>query len=90
MKKYADEYRKEFRISHASEDDTIEKKIKESYQIIQNLVGKFDMDDCYLGKELVFNRVRYALNDSLEFFKDNFQQEIIDASLELGGDADAD
>lgn len=90
MDKYVKEYKEEFRISHSTDDDTIERKLKESHQYLQGIIGKFEIDDFLQGKELVFSRVRYALNDSLEFFKDNFQQEIIDASIELlGGDTDA-
>jgi hypothetical protein len=50
------------------------------------LIGKFNPDEFSEGVELVFERVRYVRNESIEFFNDNFQQAILDASLALGGE----
>jgi hypothetical protein len=44
------------------------------------------------GKELVFERTRYAYNDALEFFEDNFLSEITSLGISLipvEDDADA-
>ena len=42
------------------------------------------------GKELVYERTRYLRNEALEYFYDNFQVMIMDASIDLVGDQVAD
>lgn len=84
------EYKRRFRISHSSEDESLKNILKDSFEDISNLVGDFDPSECRGGKELIFERTRYVINESLEFFYDNFQQRILDVSLSLltGGDED--
>lgn len=84
------EYKARFRIFHSSEDDDIGKQLESSFKIIQTLIGQFNPNEFLEGAELVFERVRYVRNESIEFFTDNFQQAILDASLTLGGEKDVD
>ncbi|UDM72564.1 phage gp6-like head-tail connector protein [Vagococcus fluvialis] len=83
-------YKARFRIFHSSEDEDIGEQLESSFKIIKTLIGKFDPDEFSEGAELVFERVRYVRNESIEFFNDNFGQEIFDASLVLAGDSDGD
>lgn len=84
-------YKSRFRISHSSEDDILKEMLQESYDDIADTVGDFDPKKFSRGKALIFERTRYVVNESLEFFYDNFQQSILDASLSLsGGDEDGD
>ncbi|MEG2253758.1 MAG: phage gp6-like head-tail connector protein [Vagococcus sp.] len=87
---FINEYKARFRIFHSSEDEDIGEQLESSFKIIKTLIGKFDPDEFSEGAELVFERVRYVRNESIEFFNDNFGQEIFDASLVLAGDSDGD
>ena len=87
---FISQYKARFRIFHSSEDEDIGEQLESSFKIIKTLIGKFDPNDFLEGAELVFERVRYVRNESIEFFYDNFQQAILDASLALGGEMDGD
>jgi len=87
---YIDEYKARFRIFHSSEDEEIGEQLENSFEDIQSLIGTFDPAAYKKGKELVFERTRYLRNESLEYFYDNFQTMIIDASVDLVGDVDGD
>jgi hypothetical protein len=70
------------------EDEDIDKKlnslIEQSKQAIKNLLDvdvNFDDEDI---KELLFNRVRYAYNNALEYFESNFANEILRLQLQKG------
>lgn len=91
MESYLADFKKRMKIFHSSEDEQLIDLLEISYRDISSLIGLFDPKDFLAGKELVFERSRYVYNDSLEFFYDNFQQRIMDLSLELsGGDDDGD
>ncbi len=87
---YIDEYKARFRIFHSSEDEEIGEQLENSFEDIQSLIGTFDPAAYKKGKELVFERTRYLRNESLEYFYDNFQMMIMDASIDLVGDQVAD
>lgn len=87
---YIDEYKARFRIFHSSEDEEIGEQLENSFEDIQSLIGTFDPNAYKKGKELVFERTRYLRNEALEYFYDNFQMMIIDASIDLVGDQVAD
>lgn len=87
---YIDEYKARFRIFHSSEDEEIGEQLENSFEDIQSLIGTFDPAAYKKGKELVFERTRYLRNESLEYFYDNFQVMIMDASIDLVGDQVAD
>jgi hypothetical protein len=70
-------------ITHSSEDDNLEQLLSSSILAIQRDCGKFDVEGNELGRELVFERARYAYNDALEFFQNNFLSEIHSFALTL-------
>lgn len=71
------------------EDGLIDEKLKElinqSKTSIKALGGvEVDFDKDTIAKELLFNRVRYAYNNSLEYFEENFHSEILRWQLMKG------
>lgn len=85
------EFRQRMKIYHQSEDDDLERMLSASYADIKAKCGEFSIDQNKRGKELVFERSRYAYNDAIEHFDDNFISQLLSLSLELkGGDFDED
>lgn len=79
-------------IYHSVEDDFLQNDIlAPSIDAIARMTGVDKDSNDPQFKELVMERCRYAYNDQLEFFEDNFQSEIIGLSSTLlkGGDDDA-
>ncbi|GEK38145.1 phage gp6-like head-tail connector protein [Enterococcus thailandicus] len=85
-KKFIDEYKRRFRIFHSSEDDDIGEQLESSFVDLKSIIGDFEPNKFLKGKELVFERTRYLRNESLEYFYDNFQTMIMDASIDLAGE----
>lgn len=85
-KKYIDEYKARFRIFHSSEDEDIGNQLESGFADIKSLIGTFDPEKYEKGKELVYERTRYLRNEAIEYFYDNFQVMIMDASIDLVGD----
>lgn len=83
MDRFLEEFKWRMKISHSSEDMLLISILEASYEDVKSLIGDFDMESYSKGKELVFERSRYVYNDSLEYFYDNFQQRIMDLSLDL-------
>ena len=71
------------------EDDNLRVILASSLSAINDMVGSNDIKDLSV-KELVLERSRYVYNDSLEYFADNFKDEIARVSLRLtlGGASD--
>ena len=87
MNTFLNEFKARMRIFHESEDDDIIQQLDDSKTAIIALIGEFEPDKFSQGKELIFERTRYVRNEALEYFNDNFQSLILDASIELmGGD----
>lgn len=68
------------------EDDDIDKKlnnlIEESERSLNRIFGvDIDYSDNLEARELLFNRIRYAYNNALEYFETNFSKEILRISL---------
>ncbi|HIW32447.1 MAG TPA: hypothetical protein IAA29_06650 [Candidatus Paenibacillus intestinavium] len=72
------------------EDGNLERILKASYADLRRRCGDYELID-ETFKELVFERSRYAYNDALEYFSDNFLTEINNLMLfkALEGDSDA-
>ncbi|HBP3146076.1 TPA: phage head-tail adapter protein [Staphylococcus aureus] len=70
------------KIDHSSEDEYIKQLLKMSHKRIINQCGFFDAENL-TGQELVLIRTRYAYQDLLEHFNDNYRSELIDFSLSL-------
>ncbi|MFB4471821.1 phage gp6-like head-tail connector protein [Oceanobacillus caeni] len=80
-------------ISH-NEDSNLRQLLSFSYAYIKSKCGEFDLSGeteiDLLGRELVFERTRYAYNDALEYFNTNFLSDINGLSLDIAlkeGDA---
>lgn len=82
-------FKKRMKIFHGSEDGNIERILIASEADILDLVGDAASSDV-LAAELIYERARYAYNDSLEFFHDNFNQQIANLSLKHSGWGDED
>lgn len=80
------QFKKRMRIYHDTEDDFIELLLESSFSSLKNDCGEFDIDTHIEGKELVFERARYAYYDSLEFFDKNFQSRIHNLGYQLAGE----
>ncbi|MBO1005610.1 phage gp6-like head-tail connector protein [Pseudogracilibacillus auburnensis] len=77
-------------IFHKGEDDNLKELLSFSIAFVKSKIGEFDIEEHTSAKELVFERTRYAYNDALEYFEDNFLSEIISLSLEMAGDEDVE
>lgn len=77
-----DDFKQRMKIFHSMEDDNLKRLLSSSYAALKQSCGMFELDN-EMGKELVFERSRYAYNDSLEFFAGNFLTEIVNLSLSL-------
>lgn len=81
------EFKDRMHISHSSEDDNLKRLLSFSVVAIKNSCGDFDIygtaETDSRAKELVFERTRYAYNDALEYFQENFISEITSLGLSL-------
>ncbi|MCE4963059.1 MULTISPECIES: hypothetical protein [Staphylococcus] len=76
------EMKRRLKIFHTFEDEHIHSLLEQSYEDIKYRCQEFDMNENNRGAELVYERTRYAYNDSLEFFHDNFLGQITSFALE--------
>ncbi|MBA8761719.1 phage gp6-like head-tail connector protein [Staphylococcus coagulans] len=79
---YVEEMKRRLKIFHTFEDKHIQSLLEQSYEDIKHRCQEFDMEKNKRGSELVYERTRYAYNDSLEFFHDNFLGQITSFALE--------
>lgn len=83
------EFKDRMHIFHSGEDSNLEKLLSFSVAYIQSTCGEFDVNGekntDKKATELVFERSRYAYNDALEFFEDNFLSAIFSLGIELAG-----
>lgn len=66
------DFKERMHISHSSEDLNLERHLRNSAVAIRRMVGDVDIYSNFEAQELVFERARYAYNDSLEYFENNF------------------
>ncbi|MBT2615326.1 MULTISPECIES: phage gp6-like head-tail connector protein [unclassified Bacillus (in: firmicutes)] len=89
-----EEFKERMHISHSSEDDNLKRLLSFSISAINSSCGVFDIngekDTDQRAKELVFERTRYAYNDALEYFDDNFLSQITSLGLSLIPESDVD
>lgn len=64
------------------EDDNLIRILKASTEDLQAICGDYDINTSERFKELVFERSRYAYNDVLEYFSDNFLTQIVNLSID--------
>ncbi|MGE6949634.1 phage gp6-like head-tail connector protein [Staphylococcus hominis] len=79
---HVEEMKRRLKIFHTFEDEHIQSLLEQSYEDIKYRCQEFDMNENNRGAELVYERTRYAYNDSLEFFHDNFLGQITSFALE--------
>lgn len=84
------QFKDKMHIFHDGEDDNLKELLSFSIAFVEFKIGKFDIKKHTKARELVFERARYAYNDALEYFEDNFLSEIISLSLEMAGDEDVE
>lgn len=81
-----EEFKEYMHIFHSSEDNKLKRLLSSSFVDIKEKCGDFDLDgneeNDLRGKELVFERARYAYNEALEFFNDNFLSQINSFALD--------
>lgn len=71
------------RVTWDSEDSEIQNLINRSQSILNGLVGiGLDFDIEGLPKSLLLEYCRYARNNAVEYFEDNFSKEILRLQLE--------
>lgn len=82
LKKFKDR----MKITNKAEDDNLKELLSSSYASIKAVCGSFDLDGetdiDKRGRELVFERSRYAYNDALEYFDDNFLSRVNSLALD--------
>lgn len=91
-------FKNRIHIFHSIQDADFDEWITASIQAIQDRTGFTKTDDPRFV-ELVIERCRYRYNDSLEYFDQNYQGDLLSLSLsnyeadtnqESGGDTDVD
>ncbi|MGY3717185.1 phage gp6-like head-tail connector protein [Sutcliffiella cohnii] len=80
------EFKDRMHISH-NEDNNLKQLLSFSITNIKSSCGEFDIygekDTDIRAKELVFERTRYAYNDAVEYFEDNFLSQITSLGLDI-------
>lgn len=80
-------FKERMHIFHNGEDDNLKRLLSFSIAYVKEKCGDFTVNgESKIDKratELVIERTRYAYNDVLEYFEDNFLSEIISLSLEI-------
>jgi len=85
-----DEFKERMHMDGDDEDDNLRRLLSFSVASLQDRCGEFDVEENHQAKELVFERTRYAYNDALEYFDDNFLSDITNLGLSLMPKDDAD
>lgn len=82
-----EEFKSKMHITHGAEDGNLETLLSFSVSAIKSRCGEFDIngktDIDIQAKELVFERARYAYNDAVEYFDDNFLSDINSLGLSI-------
>ncbi|RIL71522.1 phage head-tail adapter protein [Staphylococcus devriesei] len=71
------EFKEYTKISHDMENEHLERLLAMSYSNLATRFGDFDLNSDLNGKNLVFARARYDYEDLLEFFNDNYQDDLL-------------
>ena len=73
-------FKQRMRIGYDTDDENLKAILESSVSAIEKLTGSDDLTDPAI-RELVIERSRYVYNDSLEFFYDNFTNDLGTASI---------
>ena len=74
------EFKERMKLSD-EEDSNLTRILKASIEDLIDKCGQYDVHTSERFKELVFERSRYAYNDALEYFDDNFVSQITTLGL---------
>lgn len=77
-----DEMKRRLKIFHTFEDEHIKSLLEQSYEDMKYRCQDFVVGENIRGTELVYERTRYAYNDALEYFHENFLPQITSFALE--------
>lgn len=69
------EFKERMKLSD-DEDNNLTRILKASVEDLKEKCGEYDVHTSERFKELVFERSRYAYNDAIEYFNDNFLSQI--------------
>lgn len=78
--KIVQSFKSKMHITNKKEDSYLKDLLQNSVNAIAEITGDDSLDDTGF-LELVMERSRYAYNDQLEYFLENFQQSLMDQSL---------
>ena len=73
-------FKERMRIFHDGEDTNLSRMLESSEEAIFQIVGTTNNNPRV--RELILERARYAYNDQVEFFYQNFQGDLMALSLE--------
>lgn len=94
MEKLLTDFKNSMHISHKSEDGSLKELLSYSIAYVEDKCGNFEIDGesnyDKRARELVINRTRYAYNEALEYFEDNFLSEIISLGIDIVGESEGD
>lgn len=74
------EFKERMKLSD-DEDSNLTRILKASIEDLLDKCGDYDLHTSERFKELVFERSRYAYNDAIEYFDDNFLSQIVTLGL---------
>lgn len=77
------EFKERLHLTHSIEDDNLMRLLSFSVVDLTEKCGDFDLETNEKARELVFERTRYAYNDALEFFDENFLSMITSLGLSI-------
>lgn len=75
------EFKEYAKISHDTEDAYLTNLLRKSYSNLISRFGYFDIYENLNGQDLVFARTRYAYEDLLEYFNDNYADDLLNFGL---------
>lgn len=81
--KLLSEFKALMHITHSAEDPDLKDLLTRSASAVARMTGAPDALALDATRELVLERARYAYNEALEYFNDNFLSEILGAQLEV-------
>ena len=74
-------FKERMRIFHSGEDANLSRMLESSQAVVCRLIGNRDIHE-YQIRELILERARYAYNDQVEFFYENFKADLLALSLD--------
>lgn len=77
-----DKIKSNLKITWDTEDEELERMLKRGKALIEERTGTaIDFEDDLVAQSLLLDYVRYAYNNSVEYFEENFTREILALQL---------